>query len=240
MKFDGMTTEGGLALMDIALNRLRERRSGEIYTEFGTYKGRTAALIAQNIGADDWLHAVESKDYLEVDRLMRLSDRFSWHKAKSEDFCTKDLAEVLSGKKIAFSHHDASHFFDNVTTELRSSLESMDQSSVIVLDDFNDSYSQVRAAYYYLRYAESYPFELVLIGFNKAILVHESRFAAAESYILSCLLDDLDAAGILCKLVRTDANQRSRNFFVRTREPSDLETHYGVRFMGDQFYKPSR
>lgn len=239
LEFDGMTTAGGLALMDIALNNLRSRWPNETYIEFGAYKGRTAALIAQNLRVGDWLHTIESKDYLEVDRLRGLNSQVTWHKAMSEEFCKTKLPDIVGNSRLVFTHHDASHFFDNVETELLAVSKFLSEDAVIVLDDFNDSYSQVRAAYYFLRYARSFPFELILIGFNKAILVHESRFFMAEKYVLKSLLSDLEIAGITAKLVRTDNHERSRGFFVKQRAADDNEKHYGVGFFGQKFYIPN-
>ena len=136
----------------------------------------------------------------------------------------------------AITHHDASHFFDNVYQEIKGVLSCATKDTLLILDDFNDSYSQVRAAYYYLRYAEEMPFELALIGFNKAILVHEDRFGEIQNYILSDLLDDLEKMDVVAKLVRTDNNERSRAFHVRNRRSTE-ERLYGTQFFGDRFYR---
>lgn len=235
---EGMTSDGGLILMDIFLQRALESTSGGLLFEFGTYKGRTAALLAQSTGESNWFHAVDPSNYLETKVLDSLTERYTWHKERSEGFCIEKLGSIVGEQEIAYTHHDASHFFDNVKSELAAVQHHMSNSGVIILDDFNDPYSQVRAAYYYLRYTTGFPFELILIGFNKAILIHQNRFDAVEEYILSDILDDLRSAGLTCKLYRTDINKYSRNFFIAPRLQSE-DDRYGLSFFGDMFYKPS-
>jgi hypothetical protein len=57
---------------------------------------------------------------------------------------------------------------------------SMSERAVIVLDDFSDPFNQVRAAYYHQRYVMKNPFELLLIGFGKDVLVRSSVFRLYE------------------------------------------------------------
>lgn len=234
-----MTSEGGLVLMDIFLQRAISSDSAGMMFEFGTYKGRTAALLAQSVGEESWLHAVDPSNYLETDVLDSITERYTWHKDRSENFCKTKLGTIVNDKKIVYTHHDASHFFDNVRTELDAVQHYMSPLGVIVLDDFNDPYSQVRAAYYHLRYTTDFPFELALIGFNKALLVHEDTFDTVESYILDGILGDLQSAGFVCKLYRTDINRNSRNFFIAPRIATE-DDRYGLGFFGDMFYKRSK
>lgn len=130
------------------------------------------------------------------------------------------------------------HFFDNVKSKLAAVQLHMSNTGVIVLDDFKDPCSQVRAAYYYLRCTTDFPFELALIGFNKAIFVHQDKFSDVEEYILDDILDDLLSAGLTCKLCRADINKYSRNFFVAPRIQTE-DDRYGLSFFRDMFYKTS-
>lgn len=234
---EGMTTREGLVLMHLAINKMSPIKGIGTSFEFGAYKGRTAALMLASM-REGFLHVVESADYLQEERLNEIGRNYKWHKETSENFCTNLTKHISTEAPLAVTHHDASHFFDNVYHEIKGVLSCATEYSVLILDDFNDSYSQVRAAYYYLRYAENMPFELVLIGFNKAILVHQDRFEEIENYILSDFLDDLEKMGIVAKLVRTDNNERSRAFHVRTRRSTE-ERHYGTQFFGNRFYRTS-
>jgi|TARA_B110000967_G_scaffold210000_1_gene269408 hypothetical protein len=235
-----MTTPGGLAVMDVFLRRTLANNATGLCFEFGTYKGRTAVFILQSLGDSSWLHAVEQSDYLQTSLLNEISSTYTWHKEKSEGFCEERLPSLVGDKNVAFSHHDASHFFSNVKSELSGIINFMSPTGVIVLDDFNDDFSQVRAAYYYLRFVQKFPFELLLTGFNKAVLVHQDMFDEFEDYVLSGLMPDMAEAGIPTKLSRTDINEHSRNFYLAGKAAADPEERYGEKFFGDTFYQPSR
>lgn len=240
MSFDGMTGAEALALMDIFVKRAKEATGSSQFAEFGAYKGRTACLLAQNLGEDGWLDVVESADYLEYDRLREYHTNVRWHKAKSESFTAEQLPSLLAGSRLTATHHDASHFFSNVHTELANIKQIMDPCGVIILDDFNDIYSQVRAAFYHLRYTQAFPFEILLIGFNKCFLVHESQFVTNEAFILSDFIDHLEVVyGYPCRLARTDNHLLSRGFCVTRRNPAGGDKRYGTAFFGDRFYKSS-
>ena len=240
MQIEGMTTYSGLAIMDVFLGRALSASDAKLCFEFGTYKGRTAALILGRLKEGGHLHALEQSDYLDSKALSEISDQFTWHKKKSESFCENNLPETVGDHKVCFTHHDASHFFDNVATELKSIQPLVEDTGIIILDDFNDTFSQVRAAYYHLRYTENFPFELLLTGFNKAILVHESRFDENEDFVLNGLFDELEKRHISLQLCRSDVNKFSRSFFIKELPKGETNRYYGTKFWGDKFYQPSR
>jgi hypothetical protein len=238
MEIDGMTSAEALALMDIFIKRAIDSAESHRLIEFGAYKGRTASILAQNLDNTGHLDILEQADYLEIDKIKAISNNVTWHKEKSEDFCAKRLSDDDGGRPIAASHHDASHFFVNVKTELEYVAAHSSKGSVLILDDFNDTYAQVRAAFYYLRFAQQFPFEILLIGFNKCILVHSDRFRENESFVLDRLLDEMESQyGFVCRLARTDNHEQSRGFFLARRPPNDTERFYGRSFFGDRFYK---
>lgn len=239
MNIEGMTTNPGLALMDIFISKATVNCPTGDFVEFGTYKGRTCALFAQHVGESRTLHAIEQSDYLEIEKIKALSSRVIWHKAKSEAFCENTMPELVHNNKICATHHDASHFFDNVHFELSHIEPHMHKAGVIILDDFNDVFSQVRAAYYHLRYAKSFPWEVLVIGFNKCILVHETLFDSYERYVLNDFLKDLATANLDCKLYRSDINRHSRGFSIFKKKDPTEETYYGQSFWGNRFYQSS-
>lgn len=240
MAIEGMTGREALVLMDIFVRRAAEQTESSRFAEFGAYKGRTACLLAQNIGSDGSLEVVESADYLELDRIRSYNSRVSWHRERSETFTAERLPGVLAGSQLTATHHDASHFFSNVHTELKNIQPFMHKLGVIILDDFNDIYSQVRAAFYHLRYTMSFPFEVLLIGFNKCFLVHSDHFKQHEAFVLDRLLDMADNEyGLLLRLARTDNHPQARGFCVTKRIEPTGERRYGTAFFGDRFYKPS-
>lgn len=240
MSIDGMTGAEALALMDIFIKRSVSDTGASRFAEFGAYKGRTACLMAQNIGPDGELEVVESADYLQLDRLLPFSANIRWHKEKSEEFTANRLPSLLGGKRLTATHHDASHFFSNVHSELTNIRALMDEAGVIILDDFNDTYAQVRAAYYHLRYTTDFPFEIILIGFNKCVLVHSNHFHRHEAFVLDELIDLLQAEyGYICRLSRTDNNPLSRGFCINRRTLTE-PVRYGTAFFGDRFYQRSK
>jgi hypothetical protein len=242
MEFDGMTGVEALALMDIFIGRAVRDCGGSRFAEFGAYRGRTASLMAQHVGPDGGLEIVEVADYLQFERLQsQHGPRVRWHKQKSEAFTALTLPGLLGRERLVATHHDASHFFDNVRTELANIRPLLHERAVIILDDFNDTYAQVRAAYYHLRYTADYPFEVLLIGFNKCILVHGDHFAAHEAFVLEHLIDVLENDyGYLCRLARTDSHRLSRGFNLTLRPTPEADKRYGIAFFGDRFYRPAR
>ena len=83
-----------------------------------------------------------------------------------------------------------------------------------------------------VRYVDGFPFELLLEGFNKAVLVHQDHF---EEYVLDSLPSNLESIGVDGMLCRTDINKFSRIFFVRWR-PEGSGKRYGVNLWGEKFY----
>lgn len=240
MQIDGMTSADALALMDLFVKRAIADVGSRRLIEFGAYKGRTASVLAQNLGHDGHLDIIDPADYLEFDKIKAIHPSVTWHKEKSEDYCGRMDPPATTLQPIVASHHDASHFFVNVKTELEYMAASTSSGSVLILDDFNDTYAQVRSAFYYLRYAQQFPFEILLVGFNKCILVHSDRFKKDEEFILDQFLSEMENQyGVYCRLARTDNHERSRGFFVSRRPAIDPELYYGRAFFGDRFYQRS-
>lgn len=240
MAIEGMTGREALALMDIFVRRAVVKTGGSRFAEFGAYKGRTACLLAQNVGENGWVDIVESADYLQLELIERHSNSITWHRERSETFTAGPLKAVLGNSRLTATHHDASHFFSNVHTELKNIEPLMEKGGVIILDDFNDIYAQVRAAFYYLRYTADFPFEVLLIGFNKCFLVHSAHFLEHEAFVLDRLLNEAECEYEMpLQLARTDNNPLSRGFCVTRRNQVVSVRHYGTSFFGDRFYKPS-
>jgi hypothetical protein len=240
MTIQGMSSFESLALMDIFAARTVEHFANYRLVEFGAYKGRTAALLASHLGDRGQLDIVEQADYLQLAEVKSIAGAVTWHKEASERYCERNLRSETALPPVAVSHHDASHFFDNVRTELTYIAQCASPASVLILDDFNDSYSQVRAAFYQLRYAHAFPYEILLIAFNKCFLVHGEHFDEAEAFVLGELAQVLETEyAIPVKLSRTDIHERSRGFSLSRLRPDDGEQRYGRSFFGDRFYVPS-
>ena len=116
----------------------------------------------------------------------------------------------------------------------------MAKNGVIALDDFTDPYNQVRAAYYHNRYANEYPFELLIIGFGKGILVHQDMFNTYEAFVINELQEKMSGIGLNTTLFRTDYSNHSRAFSIATKKNASDPDLYGVNIWGKKFYKVSK
>ncbi len=237
MAIEGQTTRPALCLMSAFLEharKLRGRANGLV--EFGTYRGRVSSLLSQLMLEDDVLHLVDVADYLEHDRLKALGCRYQFHRIASERWNVKAAHKGL----FWFSHHDASHAFSNVSHELTLIAKCTSSAAVVVLDDFNDPYNQVRAAYYHQRYLKRNPLELLIMGFGKAVLVHTEVFAEYERFILNALQVRLRELDCDTTIFRTDACSESRAFSIAKKKLATDPNRYGLNVWGERFYQPSR
>lgn len=237
MSLDGMTTRPALCLLGAFAEfakSLNPSAGGLI--EFGTYRGRVSALLGQLQRKDDQLHLVDIANYLNHERLKQLGIEYQFHQSASEKWDPSTVGDT----KFWFSHHDASHYFSNVSHELTVMLEKLTPAGVVTLDDFTDPYSQVRAAYYFLRYARQSEFELLLQGWGKAILVRSAVFSQYEDFVLSTLQPTLAELGCPTTLFRTDVAPEARAFSIALKKaPSDPD-RYGLSIWGDRFYRSSK
>ena len=234
MALKGQTTQYGLGLMAIAVKASQTRTSPTgIMIGFGTYIGRVSMLLGLCARPGEHLHLVDQADYLDTVSLDREKISYTFFRQTSESY-----VESTQGNLINISHHDASHFFENVRTELTGVEACMNPNGLIILDDFSDSYSQVRAAYYYLRYSLNFPWELALVGFEKGVLVHETQFDFWESWILRDLQDEFLSMNVDTVLHRTDVSKFSKAFYLKNRNGSEPR-RYGLNIWGNKFYLPS-
>lgn len=236
MQIEGMTERDALNLMGVFMRQAtcyNEKATSVI--EFGTYKGRVSSLLGQIKKEKDELFLIDTKKYLEENKLSALGIDYNFHIGKSEEW---NIDASCAGQ-VWFSHHDASHYFNNVSHELEILSPKTSKHAVIVLDDFGDAYNQVRAAYYHQRYVKNNPFELLLIGFNKGILVRTEVFHEYEEYVLRSLQRDLLQLGLDTTLFRTDVCKESRAFSIRAKQKKTDPDLYGLHIWGDKFYKLS-
>lgn len=235
MLLKGQTTRNGLGLMTILVTASQKMTSSTgVMIEFGTYIGRVSMLLGLLARPGEQLNLVDQADYLDRESLEKEKISYKFYKQTSESYVDSGLSDIIN-----ISHHDASHYFENVRSEVAGIRNAMDPNGLIILDDFTDPYSQVRAAYYYLRYAENFPWELILIGFGKGVLIHESRFDFWEGWILKDLQDEFLRLGVDTVLHRTDISKHSRAFFIRGGNGSE-PGRYGLNVWGERFYVQSK
>jgi hypothetical protein len=236
MSFVGLTDLNSLTLMAVFIDELFKGVEPGGLIEFGSYHGRVGGFLGSLMRPEDTLTLLDQNDnLLDHQRLQNAGIKYTYHNAWSE----KWLETMPINSRFILSHHDASHFFDNVHEEISKINSFMDRNGLIILDDFTDSFSQVRAAYYHLRYACNLDWELLLIGFSKAYLVHNSRFAHWEEFILEKLQNELKNMDLPSVLARTDNHKLSRNFHINKKYNPEEADLLGVDWWGDKFYHPS-
>jgi len=235
LEIEGQTVSAALKLMLCFLLKAQKMCPGSHeLIEFGTYKGRVSALLGMLARPGDNLRLVDVVDQLDKDKLAKFGVKYDFHLSSSEEYCLN----LTNSKPIILSHHDASHYFNNALTELKGLWKYVNPFGLMVLDDFTDPYSQVRAAYYYSSYVEKIEFEFLLYGFGKAILVHKNNFNFWEEFVFGELQPSLREMDLLTTIYRTDVNKHARSIYINYQDPNESE-RYGVNVWGDQFYKPS-
>lgn len=137
--------------------------------------------------------------------------------------------------RTLFAHIDTSHYYSDTHAELLGSTRLATNKSIIVLDDWNEIYPQVRAAYFHARYVEKIEYEVALVAHNKAYLVHNENFNAFTDEILG-LKTHLDSLGFQSQLIRTDESSNYRAFHVRPLKNDD-EVFYGATTYNHRSYK---
>lgn len=232
--FQGQTTKNAARLIGVINEILaRDSLSGAFF-ESGTYRG-LSAMIFLGLGTVSGAVLVDQTNYLESDKIAKYTHKpFKLHIGRSEDF---DFSSLDFGVPLVWAHLDASHYFSNVTHEITCVSEIMDRKGMIVLDDWNDVYGQIKAAYYFLRY-QGCEWELLVTGFNKAILVNKRIYDIYSKRLIELFSADIFINGELwpVQLCRTDISEWCRSFTVRPRG-EDEDHFYGRKIWGDRFYQ---
>ncbi|WP_164919515.1 class I SAM-dependent methyltransferase [Hansschlegelia zhihuaiae] len=237
-EFEGMTGELSVAIFLALLDLQRENGVTGHFAEFGVYQGRSAAIVLGDVGESETLALVDWSAHPKLDRLAAISTRFRMFKGSSEKMSTdKDLLSLLDAG-VRFSHHDASHSFSNVATEMALMENRIRPRGLMVLDDYGSiAYMQVIAACFHHLYTKDSQLEILLHADNKAYLCRRADFPFYAPFVLERLPALLRGAGLDCYLARTENDSRYRGFsLARKRAPTDPDL-YGLNIWGDQFYK---
>lgn len=237
--FQGMISDLSIAIFQSILDFQAHRKIAGNMVEFGTYKGRSASVLLGNLHGDDILGLVDVAEYAEFDKLRNINPAFKFFHGKSENLASDPALNSFLGSGVRFAHHDASHSYDNVSTEMALVEPILSNGGVMVLDDFcNPAFMQVVAACFHHLSRDGCGIEMFLYGENKAYLCKSSDFDVYARYVLEHLLPELKSAGFHCALARTANASAYRAFSVtRKRKPEDPDL-YGLQTYGDQFYRP--
>lgn len=234
---EGMMSRPSMAVFYALLDlQLRTGVKGDII-EFGVYKGRSAATLLHGLRDDEKAYLVDINPRHEVEKLTSINPNFEFIHGKSEAIAKTTLQDQIPAR-IRFSHHDASHFFDNVSGELAFIEPKLVDDPIVVLDDFgNPGYWQVVAAAFHYLYATGSDLEMFLITANKAYLCRKKHFDKYARFVLDDLPSTMAEITTPHMVSRTDKGAKFRAFgLTPKRAPSDPD-RYGIPSFGTQFYE---
>lgn len=237
--FDGMMNNLSYAIFEALLTFQRVSGVAGNCAEYGVYRGRSASVILKHLSQGERAVLVDVKDtYPQLDRLREINPSFEFICSKSEDLEKSDEHRRLLSTGIRFSHHDASHTYNNVAAEMSMMEPHLIPKSIMVLDDFNNPcYLQVVAACYKRLSEPDCNLELFLYSDNKAYLCHRSDFDFYAGFVLDQILPIFNEIGLNVQIARSDVNDSYRAFsLIRKRKPDDGD-HYGTQFLPPSMYQ---
>jgi hypothetical protein len=201
--------------------------------EVGTYRGKTAYLMAESLNPQEHLFLIDCNEYLEHSHFERFKDRYSLWIGYSELMKDqmpgyKDLA-----RSVRFFHSDASHTFANVVNDIGIADEILADEGILVIDDFqNFRYPQVQAATSYAIWVQGNDFKPFLVVDNKAYLCRPDMAKRYMEYVRDDMFSEINKDGSLI-LSRSDDDAMFSPFSISPRLPGETELWWG----GEGLYK---
>ncbi|AZU03102.1 hypothetical protein X907_0555 [Glycocaulis alkaliphilus] len=238
-RFEGMMGPISIGLFEAFLElQLKSGVHGNM-VEYGVYRGRSAAVALSKLRASERMMLVDAAvKYPEFVKLKSINPNFDFIEGKSEQLVDDDRLRAFLEAGVRFSHHDASHFYDNVAAEMALMEPFILPRGLMVLDDFgNPSYMQVVAACFHHLARTDCNLEVFLYANNKAYLCRKEDFEFYAGFVLEKMLPRLHAVGLNVYLSRTDNNARYRGFSIALKSKATDDDLYGLSFFGDRFYQ---
>tara|TARA_Y100000389_G_C17450424_1_gene514397 strand:+ start:1192 stop:1956 length:765 start_codon:yes stop_codon:yes gene_type:complete len=241
LKIKGFGNENNLYVFNVFFNlhQTLKKEYNSNFIEFGVYFGRTAKLIydqALNTGIDFNLELVDINERGLINNLFNKDLRVKFHEMSSEKYVLKK-----NKKKYDFCHLDSNHHYDTLMKELNFIKNYSNQSTLIVVDDFNLSCPQVmKACFDFCSNSQklfnfNQKFEIILTGFNKAYIVTTQMFSFYEKFILEQLQSILLENNIKTRLGRSELKEL-RCFNIIT---SPNNSKYAIDGHLKEFYNPT-
>lgn len=208
--------------------------------EFGVYKGRSAAILANFQKPEEKLYLVDVAPYLDEDRMKKISMRYSFLQMDSAKFF-KDGPRDLRRKSFRFVHADGSHTFDNVFSDMAVADKILAPDGIFVIDDYcNPNYPQVPAAVFTYLARKRTDLGVFLVGRNKCYICRRAHAKELHRFILSDLPDALESYGSPARVSKTDRNPLFDSFSLTLRpDTAPQEKFYGVNLYG-HFYEQAK
>jgi hypothetical protein len=240
MAIEGMTLEFSLAVMDSLLSFQTTQKVTRHLIEFGVYKGRSAAILANQCKDEERLLLVDVADYPERETLRGICDRAEFVTSSSEDFPIKFSDCNVIQRHCRFVHIDSSHRFRATLQEIALAESLLCDGGIIALDDFiNLNYSQILAATYKYLFMTDTELCIFLITDAKAYLCKKQDFEKFGRFVLDKLLLEMTERDIgnLC-LARTDADDEYRPIYLREKYSSETDSFYGLELYAHYYQTP--
>ncbi|NKM66982.1 class I SAM-dependent methyltransferase [Rhizobium laguerreae] len=240
-QIDGMLSTFSMAVMDslLSLQTTNPEISGNV-VEFGTYKGRSAAIIAPRVRPSEKFVLVDVADYLEVEKIRAISPAMEFVLCKSEEFRSHYPEYRQLRKNCRFIHVDSSHAYRTTLQEMKLCNELLSAGGIAVFDDYtNLNYSQVLPAIYKHIYTANPDLAVFMVTDVKAYLCRKKYLNYYLSFVLQGAIPSMVARGIEDAIIsRTDWDREYRAIYLRTRSPGETGPHYGQEIYGRLYEGP--
>ncbi|WP_205934924.1 class I SAM-dependent methyltransferase [Rhizobium leguminosarum] len=240
-QIDGMLSPFSMAAMDslLSLQTTNPEISGNV-VEFGTYKGRSAAIIAPRVRPSEKFVLVDVADYLEVEKIRAISPAMEFVLCRSEEFRSHYPEYRQLRKNCRFIHVDSSHAYRTTFQEMKLCNELLSAGGIAVFDDYtNLNYSQVLPAIYKYIYTANPDLAVFMVTDIKAYLCRKKYLNYYLSFVLQGAIPSMVARGIEDAIIsRTDWDREYRAIYLRTRSPGETGPHYGQEIYGRLYEGP--
>ncbi|MGR9280156.1 class I SAM-dependent methyltransferase [Rhizobium johnstonii] len=240
-QIDGMLSAFSMAAMDsvLSLQASNPEISGSV-VEFGTYKGRSAAIIAPQVRPSEKFVLVDVADYLEVNKIRAIHPKMEFVLCRSEEFRLRYPDYKQIRKNCRFIHVDSNHAYRTTFQEMKLCDALLSPGGVAVFDDYtNLNYSQVLPAIYKYIYTATSDLAVFMVTDVKAYLCRRKYLNYYLSFVLQGVLPSMTARGIEDAIIsRTDWDREYRAIYLRTRSPGEAGPHYGQEIYGRLYEGP--
>lgn len=236
--FEGYMGDLSIAIFQSIFDYQNSNKITGDMIEFGVYKGKSASVQLRNLNPGDTAYLVDIHKVPEFDKLDHINKQYKFILGKGNTLSqTDDFAKSVPSS-YRFSHHDASHNFDNVMAEMAFMEGKIKPRGLMVLDDFlNPVYLQVVAACFEYLASTKSTMEFLLFADNKAYLCHKEDFDFYATFVFNTLLHNINSVGMNCQLARTDDSPRFRGFGIRRKRAPTDNDHYIVPAWGMRYYQ---
>lgn len=240
-QIDGILSLFSMAAMDslLSLQATNPEVSGNI-VEFGTYKGRSAAIIAPRVRPSEKFVLVDVAEYLQVEKIRAINANMEFILCGSEEFRSRYPDYKQLRKNCRFIHVDSSHAYRTTFQEMKLCNELLSAGGIAVFDDYtNLNYSQVLPAIFKYIYTSNPDLAVFMVTDVKAYLCRKKYLDYYLSFVLQGAVPSMAARGIEDAIIsRTDWDREYRAIYLRTRSPGENGPHYGEEIYGRLYEGP--